>query len=102
MATKKVEWADLASELCADLLGAVDVEDLAKATGLNPNTVYCFGYKTKSQVPNLAQFGMMLEAAQEADPHVVVKVMKKLGARFGVFAESLEVLGQEVHRHNGH
>jgi hypothetical protein len=96
MQMQKIAWADFASELCGELIAAVEVEELARATGLNPNTIYCFSYKTKAQVPNLAQFGMMLERVDEVNPAAVVKVIKRLAARFGVFAESLERLGNQV------
>lgn len=101
MAAKKYEWLELASDLCSELIAAVDVEELARATGMNPNTIYCYGYKTKSQVPNLAQFGMMLDRVGEENPAAVVRVLKRLCARFGLAAESLENLSREIRRHNG-
>lgn len=101
MAGKKIEWADLASEICADLVAAVDAEKLAHATGLNPNSIYCFGYKSKPQTLNLVQFGLMLDRVQEENPVVVARVIKKLAAHFGMFAESLENLARDVARNNG-
>ena len=98
---RKHAWGELASELCADLVGAVEAEELAEATGLNPNTIFCFSYKKKSGVPNLAQFGMMLDRAYEDNPAAVVKVLKRLAARFGVFAEALEKLEKQVMGNRG-
>lgn len=98
MAGKKFEWQELASELCSELIAAVDVEELARATGMNPNTIYCYGYKTKTQIPNMVQFGIILDRVWEENPAATVRVMKKLCARYGMAAESLEALGREVKR----
>lgn len=92
----KKNAGDWAAELCADLNALVDVEELARATGLQPNTIYCFGYRNKDQTPNLVQLTKLLDRAQELKPEAVRKFLKRLAARYGVWAEAVEVLARET------
>jgi len=93
---EKFFWEDFFSELVADLLLGQDVEELAKVLGKAPNTVSCFGYKSKVQnLPNVKQLGEILEFVNRTRPEAVASALKKFCARFGVVAGSRqEVLRQ--------
>lgn len=97
---RKMEWTGLIKEMCAALIAVVPAEEFAEATGLNANSISCFSYKSKGNIPNLLQFGIMLDKAFEENPQAVVQVLKKMAARYKVFADSLEALGREVARNN--
>lgn len=94
----KINAGEMAAELCADLNAQVDVEELARATGLQGNTIFCFGYKNKGNYPNLMQLIKILDRAQELRPEAVRKFLKRLAARYEVWAEALEALRRELGR----
>ncbi len=94
--SEKFFWGDFFSELVADLLLHLDVEELAKEMGKQPNTVVCFGYKSKTQsLPNVQQFAQIMEFANRTRPQAVAAALKKFCGKFGVVAGSrAEVLRQ--------
>lgn len=103
---EKFFWEDFFSELVADLLLGQDVEELAKVMGKAPNTVSCFGYKSKVQnLPNVKQLGEILEFVNRTRPAAVSSALKKFCARFGVVAgsrgEVLRQLAQEIEGKDG-
>jgi hypothetical protein len=92
---------DFIAELISDLLVGQDIEEIAKALKLNPNTLQCFAYKSKAQIPNLRQFGIILDSVIKVSPLAVLRAFKKLGARYAIFCESLDNLKRDVGRNNG-
>jgi len=73
---------DFLSDLCKDLNYAVDIEDLARATKLNPNTISCFGYRSKAQLPSSKQLLQMLSEVFRHHPEAAQAAVKKISALF--------------------
>lgn len=94
-------WDDFLSDLCKDTLNGVDLTRIKERTGLSDNTLHCFGNRNKPQVPNMKQWGIILEEAQKQHPENVLQAQKRLCAHFGIYAESLENLSRDVKRNNG-
>ncbi len=94
---EKFFWEDFFSMLVADLLLGQDVEELAKSMGKAPNTVQCFGYKSKAQnLPNVKQFAEILEHVMRSNPGAVRAALRKFCARFGVVAGSREEVLRQI------
>lgn len=95
------EWDDFLSDLCRDTLTGIDLTRIKERTHLSDNTLYCFGNRNKPQIPNMKQWGIILDEAYKQRPENVRQAKKKMCARFGMFAESLENLGADVKRNDG-
>jgi hypothetical protein len=93
---EKFFWEDWFSERMADLLLGQDVEELAKEMGKDPNTVSCWGYKSKIQsLPNVKRLGEVLDFVNRSRPEAVSRFLRDFCGRFGVVAGSRgEVLRQ--------
>ena len=95
-------WAKFLSNLCKDTLNGVDLTPIKERTGLSDNTLHCFTNPNKpDNIPNMRQWGVILEEAQKQHPENVIQAHKRWCAHFGIFAESLDNLTQDVKRNNG-
>lgn len=95
------EWDDFISDLCRDTLNGIDLTRIKERTKLSDNTLHCFTNRNKATIPNMKQFGIILEEAQKQRPENVLQAQKRLCAHFGIFAESLENLIKDVKWGNG-
>ena len=94
---EKFFWEDFFSELLADLLPGQDVEEIGKVLGKAPNTVQCWGYKSKPlNLPNVKQFAEFLDYVNRANPGAVRAALRKFCARFGVVAGSREEVLRQI------
>jgi len=94
---EKFFWADFFSELVARLLPGQDVEEVAKVLEKAPNTVQCWSYKSKPlNLPNVKQFGELLDCVNRTNPGAVRAVLRDFCARFGVVAGSREEVLRQI------
>jgi 5-methylcytosine-specific restriction endonuclease McrBC regulatory subunit McrC len=94
-------WDDFLSDLCRDALNGIDRTRIKERTGLSENTLSCFTLRNKTNIPNMKQWAIILEEAYKQRPENVRQAQKRWCARFGMFAETLETLSQDVKRNNG-
>ena len=94
-------WDDFLSDLCRDTLNGIDLTRIKERTKLSDNTLHCFTNRNKPQIPNMRQWGIILEEVHKQRPDNVLQAHKKMCAHFGIFAESLENLTHDVKRNNG-
>ena len=97
----ELSWEDFIADLCRDTLNGIDRTRIMERTKLSDNTLSCFCLRTKPQIPNMKQWGIILDEAFKQRPENVRQAQKRWCARFGMMAESLEVLRAEVGRNNG-
>lgn len=94
-------WDDFISDLCRDTLHGIDLTRILERTKLSSNTIACFCLRTKPQIPNMKQWGIILDEAFKQQPENVLRAQKKICAHFGIYCDSLENLGRDVRRNNG-
>lgn len=99
---------DFLCDLCKDLTYAVDIDELAQATRLNPNTISCFGYRSKEQLPSGKQLFQMLGRVYELHPEAAQMAIKRINRLFdmagvplnGDALKSLKALIREMETRN--
>lgn len=93
-------WDDFLSDLCRDVLNGIDLTRIKERTHLSDNTIHCFTNRNKPQIPNMKQWGIILDEAGKQHPENVRQALKRYCAYFNMFCESLEILGRDVKRNN--